>query len=163
MHDLSPTLNQGFSYYFDDFLARVQVLASDLTEDEFWHNPFPYGNSIGHLVLHLTGNLNYYIGAQLAATGYVRDREREFTDALPPTKAEALQQLASAIHIVGAVLKTQTHDDWATAYSAVGVDDVPDRFSIFLRCAIHFHHHIGHMSYTKDELLRSRGGSFVKQ
>jgi hypothetical protein len=36
--------------------------------------------SAGHLPLHLTGNLNYYIGAQIAATGYVRDRDREFTE-----------------------------------------------------------------------------------
>lgn len=157
MHDLSPTLSQGFAYYFDDFLERVQSLAANLSEAEFWGNPFPYGNSIGHLVLHLTGNLNYYIGAQLADSGYVRDREREFAEAQPPSKAETLTALADTIQTVKRVLATQQHDDWATAYHAVGVDDVPDRFSIFLRCAIHFHHHIGHMSYTKDEWLRRRG------
>ena len=157
MQDLSPTLSLGFAYYFDDFQARVQALASDLTEADFWGNPFPYGTSIGHLVLHLTGNLNYYIGAQLADTGYVRDREREFSEAQPPTKGEALQVLAIAIATVKTVLATQVHTDWATAYSAVGVDDVPDRFSIFLRCAIHFHHHIGQMGYTKEEWLRRRG------
>ena len=157
MQDLSPTLSLGFAYYFDDFQARVQALASDLTEAEFWGNPFPYGTSIGHLVLHLTGNLNYYIGAQLADTGYVRDREREFSEAQPPTKVEALEALAAAIATVKTVLATQVHADWATAYRAVGVDDVPDRFSIFLRCAIHFHHHIGQMGYTKEEWLRRRG------
>lgn len=157
MQDLSPTLSQGFAYYFDDFLERVQTLAADLSEAEFWGNPFPYGNSIGHLVLHLTGNLNYYIGAQLAGSGYVRDREREFSEAQPPSKADTLAALANTIQTVKTVLASQQHDDWATAYQAVGVDDVPDRFSIFLRCAIHFHHHIGHMSYTKDEWLRQRG------
>lgn len=157
MRDLSPTLSQGFAYYFDDFLERVQTLAADLSEAEFWGNPLPYGNSIGHLVLHLTGNLNYYIGAQLADTGYVRDREREFNEAQLPSKDATLQALADTLHTVKQVLANQTHDDWAAPYSAVGVDDVHDRFSIFLRCAIHFHHHIGHMSYTKDEWLRRRG------
>ena len=38
--------------------------SSLLSEEQFWRNPFPYGNDIGHLVLHLTGNLNYYIGAK---------------------------------------------------------------------------------------------------
>src|SRR5437870_10527990 len=51
---------------------------------------YPYGNSVGHLVLHMTGNLNYYIGARVAGTGYVRDRDREFTDGQPPRKDEAL-------------------------------------------------------------------------
>lgn len=157
MHDLSPTLNQSFAYYFDDFLERVQTLSADLSEAEFWGNPFPYGNSIGHLVLHLTGNLNYYIGTQLADTDYVRDREREFNEAQPPSKVATLHALADAIYTVKQVLTSQTHDDWAAAYSAAGVDDVHDRFSIFLRCAVHFHHHIGHMSYTKDEWRRQRG------
>jgi hypothetical protein len=52
---------------------------------------------VGHLVLHLTGNLNYFVGAQLGHTGYVRDREREFTEATPPSKAEALAGLDAAV------------------------------------------------------------------
>jgi hypothetical protein len=156
MSDISTTISNGFGYYFQDFLDRVQALAGDLSEQEFWKNPYPYGNSIGHLVLHITGNLNYYIGAQLAATGYVRDREREFAENNPPSKAEVIQALAQAITTVIAVLEKQVDIDWVTPYQADGVDDVHDRFSIFLRCAVHFHHHIGHMSYVRDEHLRQR-------
>ena len=58
--------------------ARIRELAAPLSNEQFWQKPYPYGNSFGHLVLHLTGNLNYYIGAQIANTGYVRDRPREF-------------------------------------------------------------------------------------
>ena len=158
MTNLSPTISNAFSYYFQDFLERVQTLSADLSETEFWTNPYPYGNSIGHLVLHIMGNLNYYIGAQLAATGYVRDRDREFTESAPPTKAQTLQDLATTISTVIATLEKQQDGDWATAYIAAGVDDVPDRFSMFLRAAVHFHHHIGHMSYVRDEHLRRRAG-----
>jgi len=163
MSELSNTISNGFGYYFRDFFERVQVLADDLTETEFWGNPYPYGNSIGHLVLHITGNLNYYVGAELANTEYVRDREREFTEGNPPPKSEVLGELASAVEQVIAVLEKQTDPDWSTAYRAVGVDDVPDRFSIFLRCAVHFHHHIGHMSYTKDEILRRREAEIARE
>lgn len=156
MSDLSVTISNGFGYYFQDFLSRVQMLADDLSEQEFWSNPYPYGNSMGHLVLHITGNLNYYIGAQLAGTGYVRDREREFAENNPPSKAETINALATAIATVSAVLEQQVDKDWAAPYTADGVDDVHDRFSIFLRCAVHFHHHIGHMSYVRDEHLRQR-------
>ena len=132
------------------------MLADDLSEQEFWSNPYPYGNSMGHLVLHITGNLNYYIGTQLSATGYVRDREREFAENNPPSKQETIAALATAIATVSAVLEQQVDKDWAAPYTADGVDDVHDRFSIFLRCAVHFHHHIGHMSYVRDEHLRQR-------
>lgn len=155
--DLSPTLRNGFSYYFRDFLEKVRIISDDLSDEEFWSNPYPYGNSVGHLVLHITGNLKFYIGTHLASSGYIRDREREFTEPNPPSKADALHQLKLAVDIVVAALEKQKDNDWSLSYSAEGVDDVPDRFSIFLRCAVHFHHHIGHMSYVRDEYIRQRG------
>jgi hypothetical protein len=36
-------------------------------------------NSAGNLCLHLIGNLNHFIGATLGNTGYVRNREQEFS------------------------------------------------------------------------------------
>jgi hypothetical protein len=156
MSDLSQVVRQGFGYYFHDFLMKVQTIAGDLSEQEFWTNPYPYGNSIGHLVLHITGNLKYYIGTQLAAMEYVRDRALEFTDPAPSSKEEALRELTVAVNTVIVTLEKQADSDWGAVYRAEGVDDVADRFSIFLRCAVHFHHHIGHMSYTKDELLRKQ-------
>ena len=36
--------------------ARVRELAFALTNEQFWQKTFPFGNSFGHLVLHLTGN-----------------------------------------------------------------------------------------------------------
>ena len=59
----------------------VKELSAPLSEEQFWRKPLEPGNSVGHLVLHLTGNLNHFVGAQLGKTGYVRDREREFTEA----------------------------------------------------------------------------------
>lgn len=152
----STTIQQSFSYYFQDFLQRAIHLSADLSEDEFWCNPYSYGTSIGNLVLHLTGNLNYYIGAQLAGNNYLRNRENEFDAATHPSKTEAIESLQEAIKVVVATLAVQTDSDWSSAYSAAGVDDVHDRFSIFLRCAVHFHHHIGQMGYTKDELVGRR-------
>jgi uncharacterized damage-inducible protein DinB len=75
----------------------VKAAAELLSEADFWRKPVEPGNSVGHLVLHLTGNLNHFIGAQLGGTGYVRDREREFTEANPPPKAVALAGLDAAV------------------------------------------------------------------
>jgi uncharacterized damage-inducible protein DinB len=75
----------------------VRELAGALTDGEFWAKPVDPGNSIGHLVLHLTGNLNHFVGAQLGATGYVRDREREFTEQQLHSKAEVLARLDEAV------------------------------------------------------------------
>ena len=91
MSDLHSTLAAVLSDRYATNAARVRELAAPVGDEQFWQKPFPFGNSFGHLVLHLTGNLNYYIGAQIAKTGYVRDRPREFNDPNPPSKDEALQ------------------------------------------------------------------------
>ena len=68
MPELSKTVNSGFANYYEKLRVDLHTWVASLTEEQFWKNPFPYGNSVGHLVLHLTGNLNYYIGAQIAQT-----------------------------------------------------------------------------------------------
>ncbi len=102
--------------------ARVHELAAPLTNSQFWQKPFPYGNSFGHLVLHLTGNLNYYIGTQIAKTGYVRDRPREFNDPNPPSKDEALKRFDDAVAMVLKTIRAQSPEDWSAEYSGIGAD-----------------------------------------
>ena len=134
-------------------LTRVRELAGLLTEEQFWTKPFPYGNSFGHLVLHLTGNLNYYIGAQIANTGYVREREREFTESAPPAKEDALKQLDAAVAMVMETIRSQSSSDWGQAYSAVGTN-CGNRLDIVIQCAAHMQHHIGQMIYLVAEHQR---------
>ena len=53
----------------------------NLYKDEtvLWHIEKGIANSAGNLCMHLIGNLNTYIGAELGQTGYVRHRELEFS------------------------------------------------------------------------------------
>jgi hypothetical protein len=146
MSGLQETLGNALARRYLESAARVYELAAPLTETQFWTKPFPFGNSFGHLVLHLTGNLNYYIGAQIAKTGYVRDREREFTERNPPSKAETLERLQEVIAIVLATIGKQSSDDWSIAYSAI---DCSNRLDIFVQCAAHMQHHVGQMIYLR--------------
>jgi uncharacterized damage-inducible protein DinB len=82
----------------------IRQAAEPLSETDFWRKPLEPGNAVGHLVLHLTGNLNHFVGAQLGGSGYVRDREREFTEASPPSKQEALAGLDAAVATFGRVV-----------------------------------------------------------
>jgi hypothetical protein len=127
-----------------------------LSEDQFWAKPYRYGNSIGHLTLHLIGNLNYFIGAQIAKTDYVRDRDREFTESATPPKVAVLQRLDEVVELLIRTLGEQTAADWVSNYEAESSPDfVTDRFAVFLRCATHLHHHVGQMIYLEKEIKRS--------
>ena len=155
MSSLSTTIASGFVNHYTDFGLRVHKLAEGLSEEQFWRKPYSYGNSFGNLVLHITGNLNYYIGARIAQTGYIRQRDLEFTQTHVGQKQEVLRKLDEAVDMVITSLRNQTDGDWGQTFDAVGADDVKDRFSIYLRCAVHFHHHIGQMIYLAKELTQA--------
>ena len=146
LSELNVTLASVLADRFTANAARIRELAAPLTEEQFWRNPFPFGNSFGHLVLHLTGNLNYYIGAQIANTGYVRDRPREFAEANPPAKQEALKLFDEAMAMVIATIRKQSESDWVFPYKGNGID-AKNRLAILLQCAAHMQHHIGQMIY----------------
>ena len=153
---MNDTIGAGFARRYEELRAQVQKLAQPLSEEQFWRKPLPFGNSFGHLLLHLTGNLNYYIGAVVAGTGYVRDRDREFTERARPGKDEVLQGFAEAVSLVTRAARSQSESDWSLSYTAAREEDAENRFNIFLRCATHLHHHMGQMTYLQFELLRNQ-------
>lgn len=150
---MHATLSSVLADRYTANASRVRQLAAPLTNAQFWQKPFPYGNSFGHLVLHLTGNLDYYIGAQIAKTGYVRDRPREFNDPDPPLKEEALKRFDDAVAIVQRTIRSQSADDWSKEYSGVGAT-AQNRLDMVVQCAAHMQHHIGQMIYLAYEWQR---------
>jgi hypothetical protein len=153
MTDLKSTIASDLMTRYTKLAGTVRELAAPLSDEQFWVKPFAFGNSFGHLVLHLTGNLNYYIGTQIAGTGYARDRPLEFSDATRPSKAEVLKKFDAAIEMVRSTINRQSADDWSKEYAAVG-SDTKDRFGMVLSCATHLHHHVGQLMYLGFELKR---------
>lgn len=147
---LSTTLSHEFRARADDLHKWVDPLSDTL----FWRNPLSHGNSIGHLALHLTGNLSYYVGARIAGSGYVRNRDLEFTESRRPPKAEVLRMFDQAITLVLTTLQNQSEGDWTLPYSAERQPDANNRLAAFLRCAVHLDHHVGQIIYLSRELTK---------
>jgi uncharacterized damage-inducible protein DinB len=151
MTELANTVASELAGYFEGVAAKLHKWVAPLSDDQFWRNPYSYGNSVGHLVLHLTGNLNYYIGAQIGATGYVRNRDREFTDAARPAKEDVLRNFDNVIQVAIEAIRKQSPEDWSAAYSAERSQE-KTRFGIVLSCAAHADHHVGQIIYLSREL-----------
>jgi uncharacterized damage-inducible protein DinB len=123
---------------------EVKQLAEPLSDGELWRKPLEQSNSVGHLILHLTGNLNHFVGAQLGNTGYVREREREFTETHVPTKTLLLAGLDDAVTTFRRVVSGLTTEQLAAPH--------PDaRFGLALNALMHlvahFAIHRGQLSY----------------
>jgi uncharacterized damage-inducible protein DinB len=122
----------------------VRELAEPLSDAQFWTKPIEPGNSVGHLVLHLTGNLNHFVGGQLGGTGYLRDREREFTETRLPSKAETLSKLEDAVATFRRVVSGLNTEQLAAPHPEA-------RFGLVMNALVHllghFALHRGQMSY----------------
>ena len=69
---VARTINRELNTLRDEIMAYAN-------DAELWVTPGGVSNSAGNLALHICGNLQYLIGAVLGDTGYVRDRDAEFS------------------------------------------------------------------------------------
>lgn len=156
MSDLPVTISSDFAAYYEYVAADLHKWVDPLSQEQFWRNPFSYGNSVGHLVLHLTGNLNYYIGTRVAGTGYVRHRDREFMETEKLDKKKVLDAFDQTIAMVMDASRKQSSADWLKPYSADREPEAPERFMIFLKCAGHAYHHVGQIVFLSKELAKDQ-------
>ena len=142
--ELATAVCEALTAQLETLRNSVADLVRPLTEDEFWRRPVEPGNSPGHLVLHLTGNLHHFVGGQLGGSGYVRQREREFTETNPPPKAVALAQLDDAVATFRRVASGLTADQLLAPHPEARFGSV---LNALVTVVCHFALHRGQMSY----------------
>lgn len=77
------TLKILFTRDLDQLKKEVNLYSN---ENNLWIVEKGIANSAGNLCLHLIGNLNTYIGKEIGASNYVRNRELEFSAKNVPKK-----------------------------------------------------------------------------
>src|SRR5262249_28995268 len=142
--ELTNLVRESLIRELEELRDQVQTLAEPLDEKAFWRKPIEPGNSFGHLILHLTGNLNHFIGAQLAGTGHVRDRERAFTEVTLPAKADALAGLDAAVGTFRRVVGNLTAEQLAAPHPT---ERMGTTVNALFHLVAHFALHRGQMSY----------------
>ena len=142
--DLLNLARAGLIGELEQLRNEVRQVAEPLSEKELWTKPLEPGNSIGHLILHLTGTLNHFVGAQLGGTGYIREREREFTETNPPAKGTVLANLDKAVASFRQTVSGLSADQLAGPHPDTRFGPV---FNALVHLVGHFALHRGQMSY----------------
>src|SRR5512144_2552711 len=62
----------------EDFLPKIERCVARLSDDQIWWRPNEESNSIGNLLLHLSGNARQWIVSGLGAATDARDRDSAF-------------------------------------------------------------------------------------
>jgi uncharacterized damage-inducible protein DinB len=150
--DMTASVKSALIGELEKLRDEVRTLVEPLADKELWTKPLEPSNSIGHLTLHLTGNLNHFVGAQLGGTGYVRDREREFLESQPPAKSLLLADLDAAVATFRRVVESLTAEQLAAAHPSGRFGSV---LNTLVHLLAHFALHRGQMSYIVRLVGRS--------
>jgi uncharacterized damage-inducible protein DinB len=142
---LAPAVAAALVQELEQLRNALRELVAPLDQAQFWARPVDPGNSVGHLVLHLTGNLNHFVGAQLGGSGYVRDRQREFTETRVPPKAEALAELDGAVATFRRVVTGLTEQQLLAPHPEARFGSV---LETLIHLVAHFALHRGQISYV---------------
>ena len=113
-----------------------------------WRTVATIPNAAGTLVLHLSGNLQHFIGAQLGRTGYVRDREAEFSRRNVP-RSELLSHIDAARDAVISTMAHLTDADLDAMYPTPVGNVRVNTADMLLQLATHLTYHLGQIDYHR--------------
>ncbi len=130
----------------------LQKLKSEIEsykdESNLWRVEKKIANSAGNLCLHLVGNLNTYIGATLGQTGYVRDRDAEFSLKNVPRK-ELVQKIVDTIAVVNKVLPTLSDETIQNEYPLLVLKEKTTTEYFLIHLTTHLGYHLGQVNYHR--------------
>jgi hypothetical protein len=132
----------------------------DLFQDEslIWATVPGIANSAGNLALHVAGNLQHYVGATLGDTGYVRDRDFEFS-ARGLSRETLHAELSTASRVVTAVLGNFPESRLQETYPDI-LDGIRLPTGLFFQqLSSHLAFHLGQVGYLRRVLTQSSESS----
>jgi len=117
-------------------------------EENLWKTDKNIANSAGNLCLHLVGNINNFIGAQLGNTGYIRHRELEFSLKDVP-RAELIEKVEATIAMIDSVLPQLSEEDLKKEYPLVVFESKMTTDYFLIHLVAHLDYHLGQINYHR--------------
>ena len=139
--DLSTQFERGLT------MLKTELLAYE-DEGKLWALAPGISNCAGNLALHLVGNLNHFIGAVLGHTGYVRNRDAEFTLKDIP-RSTIVADIDKTIDVVKATLAGLTPAQLDAIYPEDKWKDRVTVHHLLLHLLTHLNYHLGQVNYHR--------------
>jgi len=94
------------SLLLTNYLPKIERCVALLSDEQIWWRANPESNSIGNLLLHLSGNLRQWIVVGLGGSPDKRDRDAEFAQREIISRDELLQGVRQTLNEADATLAT---------------------------------------------------------
>lgn len=139
--------------YERDLARLCSEIEQYASENSIWIVSDGITNSAGNLTLHLVGNLKHFIGAVLGSSGYIRDRDAEFSSK-PVGRGVLITQIETTLDVVKTTLNSLKKEDLAATYpiEVFGSPMTTEFFLIHLHS--HLNYHLGQINYHRRLLAK---------
>jgi hypothetical protein len=121
-------------------------------ESQIWKIDREISNSAGNLTLHLIGNLNTYIGAELGKTGYIRNRPLEFSLKDIP-RTELIKNIEQTLEMITITLKSLKDQDLEKTYPQIVFEKEMTTGFFLIHLSTHLAYHLGQINYHRRILF----------
>lgn len=136
------------SLFERDLNKLKSEIAAYTNEQNLWRVENDITNCGGNLCLHLIGNLNAFIGAALGHTGYIRQRELEFSQK-DVSKADLIFQIEETIKTVDQSLEKLSEEELIKEYPLVVFKKPMTTGYFLMHLTTHLTYHMGQINYHR--------------
>jgi uncharacterized damage-inducible protein DinB len=128
----------------------IRACVDELSDEQLWWRPNEQANSVGNLVLHLSGSMRYYLSRGVGGINYHRDRPAEFAERGPLPKDQLLAIFDETIDQAAQVFVS--FDTSRFLEPTEEQNYVPTVFDLIFNIAIHLATHTGQIVYITKML-----------
>jgi len=133
---------------FERDLEKLKIeISSFKDEKKLWEISGDIKNSAGNLCLHLCGNLQHFIGAVIGNSGYVRNRDAEFSIKYLPQN-ELLKEIETTANIVEKTLSEINEEKLQEIYPVNLFGEMKTEFFL-VHLTTHLNYHLGQINYLR--------------
>jgi uncharacterized damage-inducible protein DinB len=126
---------------------KTELLAYK-SEEAVWKTEAAISNSAGNLALHLIGNLNAFIGAEIGKTGYIRNRPLEFSAKFVP-REQLVADIEATIEVIKNALPLLTEEDYKAEYPILVFAEKTSTEYFLIHLTVHLGYHLGQVNYHR--------------
>lgn len=125
--------------------VRIVKCFAELSDEEIWRKPNKNSNSMGNLVLHLSGNVRQYIISGVGGEKDTRERDQEFDPSNIIGRKELLQKLDQTLKDANSKIEDLNESELIEPREAQGMSH--SCLSIIMHVIEHFSYHVGQITY----------------
>jgi len=162
---MKNTEDQIANEFVKNAIYRIEVSSrmikkslEKLSEEDLWKKPNGVSNSVGNLLLHLSGNIKQYAIASLTGKEDLRERDKEFSTEYGPGKEKLANEFFQVLDKAKNVIENISHENLlkireVQAYTLSGI-------GIIMHVVEHLSYHTGQIAFWTKILTNNSLGFY---